>query len=256
MQVPTPKPGLVNAITITTPDLDRSFAFYAKLGFSELMRMDDPFAFVQISDGALLIMLRKDPVPYIALTYYVRDLESHTSNLESAGFVFSEKPKPGAFVRKYVMRSPDGLNISFVDNGMGGFIQPTGKTMLTTDPGDYMNPSKYANVVCGMFGEFAHPVTDLDASIAYWERLGFSTLSKMSSPYPWAILSDGLAVVGLHQTTNFSAPTITFFAVDMKDRIDKLRESGMEQLQDNKGASSVTLVTPEGQRVNLFKMGM
>ncbi|MBV9987892.1 MAG: VOC family protein [Chitinophagaceae bacterium] len=256
LTIPTPPPGHVSAITITTPDLERSFAFYRQLGFTELMRMDMPFAFIQITDGALLIMLRKDPVPYIALTYYVLDLTKRVTELEAAGIAFVETPKPGAFVRKYVLRSPDGMNISFVDNGMGGFTQPEGKSMLTMAPQDYSNPEKYTNKVCGMFGEFACPVKDLDVSIAFWEKLGFQVLSKMASPYPWAILSDGIAVVGLHQTEQFSAPRITFFAMDMKEKIAALKAGGLEELKETENVSSVTITTPEKQSINLFKLGM
>ena len=128
--------------------------------------------------------------------------------------------------------------------------------MLTMSPQDYTNPDKYVNKVCGMFGEFAQPVKDLEASILFWEKLGFKALSKFSSPYPWAIISDGLAVVGLHQTSNFKDPTITFFAKDMKEKIENLKTAGLPGLEAATGLSNVTLTTPEGQRINLFKLGM
>ncbi|HEU4717518.1 MAG TPA: hypothetical protein VFU15_06785, partial [Bacteroidia bacterium] len=73
--------------------------------------------------------------------------------------------------------------------------------------------------------------------------------------YPWAILSDGLAVLGLHQTTHFSHPTITFFAADMKEKIDQLKKDGLENYSEQSPAS-ITVITPEQQRINLFKMGM
>ena len=52
--LPKPKLGDVTAITITTPDLEKSVQFYKLLGFTELLRADFPFPWVQISDGALL----------------------------------------------------------------------------------------------------------------------------------------------------------------------------------------------------------
>ncbi len=247
-----PKLGDVTAITITSPDLDKSFEYWQKLGFAEVMRSDFPFPWVQVTDGALLIMLRKDATPYCALTYYVND-EGIVPLLESEGLVFNGKPKATDMVKRYVLQSPDGLNISLV-MAPGGFTQPPGPTMLTMPQTDFFNPEKYVNKVCGMFGEFAHPVKNLETSITFWEKLGFKAISKFTHPYPWAIISDGLAIVGLHQTDNFSYPAITYFAADMKEKIAALKQQGLENYTD-KGAGSIVLTTPENQHVNLFKMG-
>ncbi len=214
--------------------------------------MDFPFPWIQVSDGALLIMLRKDDNPYLALTYYIKN-EDIIKTLEDNGIDFIEKPKPTDMVRKHLLRSPDGLNISLILIP-DGFTQPPGPTMLTMPQQDYFNPEKYVNKTCGMFGELAHPVTNLLVSIAFWQKLGFTALSTFSSPYPWAIISDGLAVVGLHQTDNFSYPAITFFAADMQEKINKLKEQGLENFT-SKGAGSIVLTTPEQQHINLFKMG-
>ncbi|MEO8147712.1 MAG: VOC family protein [Bacteroidia bacterium] len=253
--LPKPKLGDVTAITITTPDLETSLQFYQRLGFVEVMRSDFPFPWIQVSDGALLIMLRKDDNPYIALTYYVKEIEKVVEELELAGIKFSQKPKETDMIKRYLMQSPDGLNISLVSI-VDGFKQPPGPTMLTMPQQDYFNPGKYINKVCGLYGEFAHPVTDLEQSLSYWEQLGFITLSKFESPYRWAIISDGLAVVGLHQTKNFSYPAITFFAADMKDKIEKLKSEGLKELADIDAQSNITLTTPETQHINLFKLGM
>jgi predicted lactoylglutathione lyase len=174
--------------------------------------------------------------------------------LESKDISFAQKPKAADMVKRYLFRSPDGLNISLVSL-MDGFTQPAGPTMLRMEQSDYFNPDKYVNKACGMFGEFAHPVADLDASLAFWEKLGFTFASKFTAPYPWAIISDGLAIVGLHETRSFDYPAITFFAADMKEKVEKLKAEGMEYTERG-GASSVVVETPEKQHVFLFKMGM
>src|ERR1700752_1846821 len=155
--LPKPKLGNVTAITISTPDLETSFQFYQKLGFTELFRSDFPFPLIQISDGALMMMLRKDPTPYIALTYYVKDMDKVVNELEQAGVSFIQKPKETDMIRRYIFRSPDDLTISLVSY-VDGFVQPAGPTMLTMPPQDYFNPEKYVNKSCGMYGELAHPV--------------------------------------------------------------------------------------------------
>ena len=252
--MPTPILGEITAFTITTPDLDKSLAYYQMLGFRELYRADWPFPWIQITDGVLLIMLRKDPAPYIALTYYVKDISGVVADLEKKGIQFTYRAKDSDPVKRFVFQYPDGLTVSLV-NIIEGFAQPGGPGMLTMPQQDYFNPEKYVNKVCGLFGEFAHPVADLEKSISFWELLGFRAISKFTAPYPWAILSDGLSIVGLHQTDSFNYPVITFFAADMKDKIVKLKEAGLTNYIE-KGAASIVLTTLEKQHINLFKLGM
>lgn len=256
LNLPKPKLGEVTAITMTSPDLELSLNYYQKLGFTEVMRSDLPFPWIQVSDGALLIMLRQDKNPYIALTYYIEytSMDAVVNELEKAGITFFEKPKDADMVKRFLFRSPDGLVVSLVSNVDSIFRQPPGPTMLTMNHQDYSKPEKYVNKTCGMFGEFAHPVADLGKSLVFWELLGFKALSKYQSPYPWAIISDGLSVVGLHQTKTFSYPAITFFASDMKEKINTLKKNGL--LGFSGGESNITLTTPERQHINLFQMGL
>ncbi len=251
--LPSPALGNITAITIASPDLEKSLQYYQQLGFAEVMRFDFPFPWIQVSDGALLIMLRKDDTPYLALTYYVSDPQPVVNDLEKKGIVFTRKPSAGEMVKRYVFQSPDGLTISLVGI-TDGFKQPPGPTMLGMQPQDYKNPAAYVNKVCGMFGELAHPVKNLDESIAFWKQLGFVTLSTFTTPYNWAIISDGLAVVGLHQTTDFNFPAITFFASDMKDKINRLKEAGLENFKERGSASNIILTTPEQQHIFLFTL--
>jgi catechol 2,3-dioxygenase-like lactoylglutathione lyase family enzyme len=254
LHIPTPLLGEISALTIATPDLDQSLNYYQRLGFSEVMRFDFPFPWIQVSDGALLIMLRKGNDPYLAATYYVKDIEKSAKIVEDAGIPFTEKPKAGDMLKRYIFQSPDALTVSLVQI-QEGFKQPPGPTMLTMNQQDYFNPEKYVNKKAGMFGELAHPVKDLDASIAFWQKLGFTVLHNNQMPYKWAILSDGLHILGLHQTDNFSYPAMTWFAADMKEKIEQLKSEGLENYTE-KGPSNIVLTTPEKQHINLFKLGM
>ncbi|MEO8405821.1 MAG: VOC family protein [Chitinophagaceae bacterium] len=252
--IPSPILGDIVALTIATPDLDASADYYKKLGFKELMRDNFPFPWVQVTDEALLIMFRKADDPYLALTYYTKDAVKVAGELEKKGVSFVFTPDKNDMIKRYVFQSPDNLNISIV-GVPDGFRKPSGHTMLTMNPADYSNPEMYTNKTAGMFGELAHPVTDLEASIIFWEKIGFTVLSKFTSPYPWAILSDGLGIVGLHQSNHFDYPAITYFAADMKTKIEKLKEEGLEGFKD-KGPSNIVLTTPEQQHIFLFGMGM
>lgn len=255
LELPKPKLADVSGFTINCPDLEASLEFYQKLGFTELFRGDFPFKLVEITDGQIQIMLRQSPTLYFAMTYYPRDIDKLVEGLEGAGIEFWEKTNAATdYLKRFITTTPEGLNLSlvmFVD----AFTQPPGPTMLTMPPADYFNPEKYVNRTIGMFGEVALPVIDLEASLKYWEVFGFTALSKYESPYPWAIISDGLNAVGLHQTEEFTYPAITYFAVDMAQRIANLKEAGITPFKEKDGGN-VTLLTPEGQHINLYTLGI
>ncbi|NDC40589.1 MAG: hypothetical protein EBZ77_03420 [Chitinophagia bacterium] len=150
--------------------------------------------------------------------------------------------------------TPEGVNLTYI-TGMEGFTRPPKPTMLQFPQGDYMKPETYPNTTVGLFGEFAVPVTNLEAALAYWKQLGFEAATTFSSPYPWAIVTDGLHIVGLHQTNMFVQPALTFFAADMQLKIATLREAGVTGFLDE-GLKNTKLSTPEGQHLNLYHLGM
>ena len=91
--------------------------------------------------------------------------------------------------------SPDGLTISIV-SFVDGLLQPLAYDAHNAAE-DYMKPERYVNKTCGMFGEFAHPVKNLDASISFWENWDLKLFPNSVHP-TLGVASDGLAVVGLH----------------------------------------------------------
>jgi predicted lactoylglutathione lyase len=249
------KLGDVACVYVTTPDLDSSLAVYDKLGFKKINENTFPIPWAQASDGSLLVMMRKDPGPYIGLTYYSNNLDERVAQLEKEGVAFSQKPNEGDPLRSYHIKTPDGFNI-VLSNNLGDFSQPTGTTMLNMKQEDYRSADKYPNAQCGVFGEFCHPVADLEKSIAYWKKLGFEVKGQMSMPYPHAILSDGLMIIGLHQTKNFNYPAVTYFGLNTEKRVQRLRDQGVTNFSEMMGKNNVILNTWEGQHFFLFSFGM
>ena len=249
------KLGEVACVYFTSPDLDSSIAVYEKLGFPKTASNTFPVPWVQASDGSLLIMIRKDDSPYIGLTYYTTEIEKIAEQVEKDGIVFTQKPKEGDPIKRYYFKSPDGFNIMLATN-LGAFQQPKGTTMLNMKQADYASADKYPNKQCGVFGEFCHPVTDLTNSITFWKKIGFEVKYQTTQPYPHAILSDGLMIIGLHQTKNFNYPAVTYFGLNTDKRVDQLKEQGIKDFTEMMGKNNVILKTWEGQHFFLFSMGM
>ncbi len=249
------KLGEVACIYVTSPDLDSSIALYKKIGFPKISSNVMPVPWAQVSDGSLLIMMRKDSVKYTGLTYYTTNIESTVAQLEKNGIEFTQKPKEEDLIKRYYFKSPDGLNIMLASN-VGLFKQPTGITMLNMNPIALQSENQYPNKECGAFGEFCHPVTDLNSSIGYWKKLGFEVKTQMSQPYPWAILSDGLMLIGLHQTKSFSYPAVTYFGLNTENRVKELKGKGVTGFTEMMGKNNVVLKTWEGLHFFLFSMGM
>ncbi len=78
----------------------------------------------------------------------------------------------------------------------------------------------------------------------------------MTTPYPWAIVSDGLMLIGLHQTKDFNYPAVTYFGLNTEKRVQQLKEKGITNFTDMMGKNNVILKTWEGQHFFLFSMGM
>lgn len=250
------KLGEVACVYVTTPNLDSSVALYEKIGFPKIAGNIFPSPWAQVSDGSLLIMMRKDPAPYIGLTYYVADLEKVVNELEKDSIVFTKKPNAGDPIKRYYFKSPDGFDIMLASN-VGAFKQPTGATLLTMKQEDFANADKFPNKECGgAFGEFAHPVKDVKVSVAFWEKLGFKVVGNMSQPYPHAILSDGLMIIGLHQTDHFNYPAVTYFGLNTAGKIKLLKEKGLKDITPLMGDNNQVLKTYEAQHFFIFSLGM
>ncbi len=247
--------GEVATVYVTTTNLDSSAAFYSKLGFNKVASNTYPTPWAQVSDGSLLIMMRQDDKPFMGLTYYSQDLEKIAASLESAGIRFDKKPEAGNPIKRYHIRTPDNFNI-VLSNNLGGFRQPTGTTMINMPPGDFTNSEKYPNQQCGVFGEFCHPVKNIDSAEAFWKKLGFTVKARMKEPYPHSILTDGLMIVGLHQTNHFSYPAIAYFGMNSDERIEKLKANGITRVTEVAGKANVVLITWEGQHFFVFSLGM
>ncbi|MBI2519288.1 MAG: hypothetical protein HYV97_02675 [Bdellovibrio sp.] len=108
----------------------------------------------------------------------------------------------------------------------------------------------------GKFGELSLATEDIEHSITYWKSLGFKLKGRYDQPYPWAILKQGKVAIGLHQTSDWTGPTLTYFDREAADRISSLEKSGVKMdvyFRDAEGkVTGAGFRSPEGQKIFLF----
>jgi len=108
----------------------------------------------------------------------------------------------------------------------------------------------------GRFLEISIPVTDILASLEFYEKLGFVQASTGESwSHPYAVVGDGHLFLGLHQTTS-QALTLTYVQPDLDAHITRLGACGLKFTSAVLGSEQfnhVTFQDPAGQTVMLVE---
>ena len=247
--------GEATQITIGTSDAASSASFYEKLGFHIIAEGDDPSRWLQLTDDSLLLLLNEDGMEYVGLTYFSSQMEYNVKRLENSGVKFVYKTEKDGKFFQGIFLSPEGFGISLVNYDPMGSFQPKRFNLLNFPKEYYNEPEKYPNKSLGIFGEFSQPVKNLDDSLGFWRMLGFNVLSLNQHPYPWAIISDDLNLIGLHQTQDFKYPAITYFATDMNLRVLNLKKAGVNSVEELGNTNTSFLVLgPDNIRFFLFTL--
>jgi len=233
------KSGNAAQIAICVSRLEDSIPFYAALGFKKVDEDIQPNRWILITDGVIQILLSESPQQYTALYYISPDAPTRVAELVNQGL------RPSALI--------DNLNEPY----QALFFDPSRFGIMLIQHDTYFIPEGEVLANCGRFGELSIPVTDLAFSINYWLRLGFECVYQAQQPYPIAIMSDEIIHIGLHQTNNFTKPTLTYFSHQMPQIIQELKQEGLifsQELLNNSGVvSNAVLHSREGQPFFLFE---
>lgn len=243
------KLGHAFEIVVTTRDLGESLKFYERLGYRQLggggAAGDAGGPAARLTDGVILLTLREGGAWKAALTYYADDVEQKAAALERLGVAVERRPAAGGGAAGATFTDPNGLEVSVEQ------AAPAALAQLPRAP-----VSK-----AGQFGELSIETEDVGASLDFWKKLGFEPTEYMPDPpVSWGSLADGLLMLGIYAKGHcphvIRTPSITYFEADMPDRIQRLKQEGMEFLQELPGADGRTghavAEAPEGQLLFLF----
>lgn len=108
----------------------------------------------------------------------------------------------------------------------------------------------------GRFHEISVHAPEVLASLAFYERLGFTQATAGEAwPYPYAVVSDGRLSIGLHGRPLTQSPLLAFVLPDLLHRLEALEVRGVEILERRLGYDVFNEASFEtaGQRVRLLE---
>jgi len=226
------KLGTYVEVKLKSKNIDKSMSFYEYLGFRKIG--DDV-----MTDGSINIRLSDENFTSPTLSYM-------GTSAEMIRAIFKKQKQSAKSVQNAEFKSLNGLTVA-INRDKSKVKMPAG-TPVTRTPISRL----------GKFGEFSIPVKDVAQAIVFWAKLGFEPLHIAKIPYPYSLVSDGLIIIGLHQTGDFNDFTITYFAEDMQKRVANLENEGLQlhpmKSQANQSIyDSAAFMSPDDQQFFLFK---
>ncbi|MFT7589587.1 MAG: catechol 2,3-dioxygenase-like lactoylglutathione lyase family enzyme [Limisphaerales bacterium] len=203
--------GVQVTVAIGVEDLKANQIFYQKLGFKVVFSDNTPYPISVLTDGSMYITLNQDGQTYFGLTYFSPSIKARKAKLKALDLSF-EMETEGNMPMVVIVDPDEKIGIALAQALIPGL-----------DP----IPIK-SEGACGTFGEIAVPVANLDTAAVWYESIGFTEISKYEKPYPWGLYSDGMMVIGLHQSPHFSAPAITYFSPSSTAEIKRVQALGLD----------------------------
>jgi len=81
----------------------------------------------------------------------------------------------------------------------------------------------------GRFHEISVHAPNVLASIAFYERLGFTQVTTGEAwPYPYAVVTDGRLAIGLHERELLQSPLPAFVLPDLRQHLPEFERLGIE----------------------------
>jgi catechol 2,3-dioxygenase-like lactoylglutathione lyase family enzyme len=221
-------------LSVHSPDVQESLAFYESLGFVQARVGDSwPHPYAVLTDGRLYLGLHAFEFDSPALTWVRPGLARHAPAIEALGIEFAFARLGDGALHELGFRDPSGQMITLIEART--FSPPTLEAAHTSK--------------IGYFEEFGIPTTDLGRSTAFWDSLGFVAFDPVRAAFSKVVASHRDLNVGLYDT-DLRQPVLTFSDPAMPERIADLREKGYRLLdrlpRGMNSRENALLQAPEG----------
>jgi len=228
-------------ISIETPDILASMEFYQGLGMlSATVGEVWPHRYGVVTDGNLVLGLHDYSFESPSLTYVRPELRKSLPELQArAGSLAFSKTDDDEF-------------------NEAGFTDPDGQMIAVLEARTFSPPEIAGSDITalGHFSEFSLPVTRLDASITFWENMGFVLTDREEEGLEGACLTSDFLNLGLYVNPRMRVPGLTFREPDMAERIEYVRAQGYRLIQgtpiSRERHAGATLIAPEGTPIYLL----
>jgi catechol 2,3-dioxygenase-like lactoylglutathione lyase family enzyme len=226
--------------SLSTPDIQASLDFYARLGFSQAdvgEAWQHPYAVV--TDGRICLGLHQQALPAPSMTFVKPDLLKHIDGLEELGLEF-----------EFRHLGNDVFNEV-------GWFDPSGQLIRLIEARTF-SPSKRAGTDtsrCGYFIEIALPTPDLQESKSYWERFGFVGIDDTNDRLPRISCTSDYVDLGLYEPSHLRRSTLRFEVDDVGGALARLAEVGISPAGEIpaplRQVPAAVLIAPEGTPILL-----
>ena len=206
------KLGKFVELSVAVPDLAKSVPFYERLGFEKIEQNWEPWPWSILTDGGITVNLSQATPGGLVLNYIASDMPERVGQIESLGVPITRVQNNQIPELIAGMTTPSGIGVSFLAYPARRIPRPSGTSVCKA----------------GVFGELACPVPNLVNSLALWTKLGFRRLRGSSLPHPWAIISDDLVTIGLHETRDLDRPALIYYSDNTPERVEQLEFEGFE----------------------------
>jgi catechol 2,3-dioxygenase-like lactoylglutathione lyase family enzyme len=209
--------GKFHEISVETPDIAESVAFYERLGFTQVGTTDTwQHPYGVLTDGKLFLGLHQFKFPSPTITYVHADVAGHAHVIEKHGVELAWKRV-----------GEDAYNEV-------GFFDPSGQPVRVQEAATHFASDRERGdaSLCGDFAEFSLPAAEFPAMREFWEPLGFVALGESDAPYLRMSMTSDHIDLAVHRPRTLDAPMLVFVAADMGERIERLRSLGFELSED------------------------
>jgi hypothetical protein len=193
-----------------------------------------------LTDGLLRLSIGPKGFIHTGIVFAGNDLAKMEESITSLGFAFIEN----SGYRFPMITGPSGTGVTLIE------IPSVAVPKLEGQPIS----------LGGTFFEISVQTLDHEATIAFWEKLGFDPIYGEKDG-DWVTMADDFFKIGFYRKDTvphpFRSPAITYFEEDMKDRIKLVKSLEMPVAHElgscKTGVEDAILETPSGYHIFMFK---
>jgi len=231
--------GAPTRLVLSSKDVLSSLTWWSRLGFLPTGAPGRIDSAITLTDGQVMITLTKESLPSPIVMFSSPNIKQVKDTLDALGVSTTHDVK-GPTYSEVRLVSPNGVHLA---------VRQRSDEPLMPVSGD-------SNRLCGKLTEFSIGTGFLKRERTFWEMMEFTVKREGREPYPFALVTEGIITIGLHENRDIPTLSLTYFAENMAQRLENIRAAGIElsseELTPEGSAGSAVLTSPEGQRVMLF----